>query len=335
MSWATLGTLALPFNLQRNGVQARMDLARNSHELTTGQVKSPARHLRGDVAALHAIENRLVRIAGFEASLKQTATMFEVAQSSLDRVTEAGQLLAEKLVMTSQAAAGASAGGVAALAAKTALDETISALSQNVAGRAIFSGIQSDRVPLVSSAELLASAANAVAGLTTAAEIASALEDFFLTGSGFGSAIYQGGAAEPGGMIDDGLAAPPVPTGNDPAIRRQLMNMAMVVLMGNGAVALSAEEGRALQQRALSGLMENVPALNRMQAQVGDAQEMLEHRLTRLSVERDRLENMRSDKIGVDPFKAAMAVEQSRVQLESIYTLTARISRLSLTEYLR
>jgi flagellar hook-associated protein 3 FlgL len=335
MSWATLGTLALPFHLQRVGAQARSDLARHSHELTTGQVQSAARHLRGDLGALHAVENRLVRIAGFEAALKQTATAFEVAQSSLGRVAEVGQKLAEKLVMTAQASAGPSARGVAALAAKNAMDETISALSQSVAGRALFSGTHSDRVPLAGSAELLQAAAEAVGELTDAAMIADRLELFFMTDDGFSNALYHGGPAEPGGFIDDGLSAPPLPTADDPAIRRQLMNMAMVVLMDNGALSLSPEEERTLQQRALTELMGNVPALNRMQAQVGEAQEMLEHRLTRLSVERDRLEIMRSDKIGVDPYKAAMAVEQSRVQLESIYTVTARIARMSLTEYLR
>lgn len=336
MSWATLGTLALPYHLQRTGVQARSDLARHSHELTTGQVQSPARHLRGDIAALHAIENRLVRMEGFDAALKQTVTAFDTAQNALDRVAGLGQDLAEKLVLTAQSVAGPGAAKVAAQSARNAIEETISALSVNVAGRSLFSGVQTDRAPLASADALLDALGGVVAGAATAAEVTARLEAYFNDPeAGFATDIYRGGAPAAGGLLDDGQAAPALPTADDPAIRRQLMSAAMVVLVGEGALALDPAEEAALQQRAMVGLMENGPALAALQARVGDAQAALEQRQTRLSVERDRLELARSDAIGVDPYKAAMAVEQSRVQLESIYTVTARIARLSLTEYLR
>jgi flagellar hook-associated protein 3 FlgL len=336
MSWATLGTLALPFHLQRTGVQARSDLARHSHELTTGRVQSAARHLRGDIASLHSVENRLVRIDGFENALRQTVTAFDLAQEALSKVARAGDELADKLVLTAQSVAGPAARTVAAQAARNALEETISAMSLSVAGRSIFSGVHSDRAPLASADALLAALDTEVAGLTTAADVAAALEAFFNDPEGgFETDIYRGGPAAAGGAIDDGQPAPVLPTADDPAIRRQLMSAAMVVLIDNGALTLDqAEEGK-LQQRAMVGLMENGATLAALQARVGDAQATLEQRQIRLSIERDRLEVARSDMIGVDAYKAAMAVEQSRVQLESVFAVTARIARLSLTEYLR
>ncbi len=336
MSWATLGTLALPFHLQRTGVQARTDLARSSHELTTGRVQSAARHLRGDLGALHAIENRLTRITGFETALKQTVTAFDAAQSALDRVAQNGQGLAEKLVMATQSGTGPSVRAVAATAARNVLEETISALSTTVAGRALFSGVLSDRGPLPGVDAFLAELAPQVAGLTTAADVITALEDYFTDpNAGFSTDIYRGGPARPGGVIDDGDPAAALPTADEPALRSLMMHAAMVVLIDNGAVTLSSGEERLVHSRAMTGLLENATDMAALQARVGVAQEAFEQRQTRLSVERDRLEMARSDKIGVDPYKAAMAVEQSRVQLESIYTVTARIARLSLTEYLR
>lgn len=336
MSWATLGTLALPFHLQRTGVQARQDLARHSHELTTGQVASPARHLRGDIGALHSIENRLVRIDGFQNALKQTVTAFDLAQESLNKVARAGDDLAKKLVLTAQSVAGPAARTVAAQAARSALEETISALSLNVAGRSIFSGVHSDRVPLASAETLLAELGAAVDGQTTADAVMNALSDFFDDpDGGFATIIYRGGAPAVGGALDDGRPGPALPTADDPALRRQMMSMAMVVLLDNGALTLDPGQEGILQQRAMTGLLENGPALAALQARVGDVQAELDERQIRLSIERDRLEVARSDMISVDPYKAAMALEQSRVQLESIYAVTARIARLSLTEYLR
>lgn len=336
MSWATLGSLALPFTLQRSGVQARTDLARNSHELTTGRVESVGRHLRGDLAALHAIENRLTRIDSFEAALKQTVTMFDSAQSALDKVARAGQGLAESLVLTAQSGAGPSASKVAAQVARGVLEETVSAMSLTVAGRAVFGGVQADRAPLAPPEALIDALRPAVAGVTSAADLADTLEAWFIDpGTQFETEIYRGGAATRGGKVDDGETAPALPTADDPAIRRQLMAAAMVVLVGEGATAMSPAEDRAALQAAMTGLLVNAAEVAATQARIGTAQEMLDQRLLRFSLERDRLEQARSDKIGVDPYKAAMAVEQARVQLESIYTVTARVARLSLTEFLR
>ena len=336
MSWATLGTLALPFHLQRTGVQARSDLARHSHELTTGRVQSPARHLRGDIAGLHSVENRLVRIDGFQNALKQTVTASDLAQKALSKVALSGQDLAEKLVLTAQSIAGPAARTVAAQAARNTIEETISALSLSVAGRSVFSGVHSDRAPLASADALLAALGAEVAGLTTAADVTTALEAYFDDpDGGFATDIYRGGPAAVGGAIDDGQTAPALPTADDPAIRRQLMSAAIVVLIDNGALTLDPAEEGALQQRAMIGLMENGASLAALQARVGDVQATLDQRQIRLSIERDRLEVARADMIGVDAYKAAMAVEQSRVQLESIYAVTSRIARLSLTEYLR
>jgi|GEM_PF-2036087 len=336
MSWSTLGTMALPYALQRNGVQARTDLARNSQELTTGQVQSVARHLRGDIAALHAIENRLSRIGTYELSIKQTTTAFDSAQSALDQVAKNGMSLAEKLVLTAQGSAGPSARTVSADAARSVIEETVSALSLSVAGRGVFSGVEVARAPLAPLNELLAALGPVVAGLTTEAELTAALETYFMSpGNGFLDDIYRGGHQAEGGMIDDGTPASALPTAADPAIRRQLMSAAMVVLIDSGAIEMNATEERKVLGQALTALLENAGGMAAMQARVGIAQEVLDQRMLRLSLERDRLEIMRSDKIGVDPYKAAMAVEQSRVQLESIYAMTARLTRLSLTEYLR
>ena len=39
--------------------------------------------------------------------------------------------------------------------------------------------------------------------------------------------------------------------------------------------------------------------------------------------------------VAADPFDAATGLQAAEAQLEALYTLTARLSRLSLTEYLR
>ena len=65
MSWLSLGSLALPFQLNRNALTLRTEMARLSQELVTGEAMDPQRRLKGDLAPLSAIETRLSRIEAY------------------------------------------------------------------------------------------------------------------------------------------------------------------------------------------------------------------------------------------------------------------------------
>mgnify|MGYP006193710875 CR=1 FL=1 len=55
----------------------------------------------------------------------------------------------------------------------------------------------------------------------------------------------------------------------------------------------------------------------------------------RNSAEITALELARAKIVSVDPFEAATKVKEAQTQLEMIYAVTARLSSLSLMEYLR
>jgi flagellar hook-associated protein 3 FlgL len=47
------------------------------------------------------------------------------------------------------------------------------------------------------------------------------------------------------------------------------------------------------------------------------------------------LEIARADLVAIDPFEAATRMEAAQTQLETLYSVTARLSRLSLVDFLR
>jgi len=55
----------------------------------------------------------------------------------------------------------------------------------------------------------------------------------------------------------------------------------------------------------------------------------------RNTAESSALELARAELIAIDPYKAATDLTSVQTQLETLYALTARLSRLSLVEYLR
>ncbi|KPQ05797.1 MAG: flagellar hook-associated protein 3 FlgL [Rhodobacteraceae bacterium HLUCCA12] len=336
MSWVSLGSLALPFQMQRNGVQLRDSVAQHSAELTTGRVAAPQQHLRGDLGELAVIESRLGRIQTYETVIGQNETVLETAQTSLQRFASLGALLSNQVLTAAFADSGDQSYESVGSAARTALGDMVSVLSVSVAGRTLFSGAAVDRGPLVSADQILAEVETAVSGLQTADEIHATLESFFLDPGGvFETAIYQGTGQSPGGALDDAQVASPLPDAADPAIRRHLMAVTMAALMEDPDLGLSRAETRNLAFKTMEEIESNGGAVTGLQAGIGFDQELLEQRLQRLSHERDSLVRARQGLIGTDPFESASVLEETRHRLESLYALTSRISRLSLLEYLR
>lgn len=336
MTWASIGSLSLPFQMQRHGVALRTEMARHSSELTTGRVEAPQRHLRGDLVGLAAVETRLTRITTFDRVLAESATAFDSAQVALDRVFTLGSGLSTQVMAAAFADSGVESYAAVGAAAFGTLEDMLSALSLRVAGRAVFSGAAVDRPPLVPPDQFMATVRAHVAGLGSAAEIVIALEDFFLSpGGGFETALYSGAPPAPGPAIGDGEQAPPLPTASDPAIRRHLMAAAMAALLDEGVLGDNQPQLRALAMAAMTTVESNAEALIGMQAGAGGAQELFEQRRIRLSHEQDALVRARDALIGTDPFQSASLLEETRHRLDMLYAITARVSRLSLLEYLK
>ena len=336
MSWISLGSLALPFQMQRKGVHLRHAMAKHSLEMTTGQVEAPQRHLRGDLGELAVIESRLTRIKSYDLVIGQNETLFETAQTALGRLADLGSLLSNQVLTAVLADSGDQSYASVGDSAQVALSDMVSVLSTSVAGRTLFSGAAVDRAPLVSADEILSAVSDSVAGLTTASDILDALEAFFFNPGGpFETLIYQGAGASPGGAIDDFETGPTLPTASDPAIRRHLMAAALGALLNDQTLVLARSETRALANNTMELAESNGEALTALRAGIGFGQGLLEQRSQRLSYEKDALVMARDRLVGVDPFESASLLEETRHRLEALYAVTARVSRLSLLEYLR
>ena len=71
-----------------------------------------------------------------------------------------------------------------------------------------------------------------------------------------------------------------------------------------------------------------------MQGRLGETQARIDETQIRLTGERDALNLARNNLIGADPYEAAGQLEVVQTRLETLYAVTARTSRLNLTEYL-
>ena len=109
----------------------------------------------------------------------------------------------------------------------------------------------------------------------------------------------------------------------------------VIIASSGGVLAGDAVERGRLAQQAGQQLVSTEDARTTLRARIGTVEAQIEAARTRNSAEETSLGILRSDLGSVDPYEAATRLQTVQSQLESLYLVTARVSRLSLTEYLR
>ena len=220
--------------------------------------------------------------------------------------------------------------------ARNNLGSIVSALNSNVAGRAIFAGNEVSTLPIVSAEDIVAAVRTALTGATTSADVRSALDTFFdPPGGDFETLIYQGATASLAPMqLGDGESVDLDLRADSVAFRATLKETTLAVLMAETVPSLITGEAAVLAKSLAEGLYGAQDAITAISADLGFAEGRVDQALTRISAEITSLEIVRGQLVEVDPFKTATELENVQLQLETLYTLTARSSRLSLVNFL-
>ena len=213
----------------------------------------------------------------------------------------------------------------------------VNTLNMQLAGRSLFSADAPDQIPLISGADMMAELRILVTGAPDASTIVSDVTTWFQdAGSGYETVAWQGGNGPSQAiLLAEGQSAKIGITALDPAIRKALTGLALTALAAEGAVSLVENEQRIFADNAAQSMINASSELIELRAKLGfeearieDARVTSESTQSSLQIEYGRLTSS-------DPYSTATELETVSTQLESLYILTARMSRLSLTEYLR
>ena len=121
---------------------------------------------------------------------------------------------------------------------------------------------------------------------------------------------------------------------DDPAIKALLKAAATAAMAGDAGLALSdTVKSELLRSAGLQMLSAAQPLVN-VQARLGIAEETVETTTVRQAAQKTAYGIMRNDLVSADPYDTAAELQQVQKQLETHYTLTARLSNLSLVEYI-
>ncbi len=334
-SASSTGDLARIFQARRMTTGIKQDLARLGQELTTGIRQDIGTAVSGDFSPIARIEHTLATLQARKVVTDEAGFAASAMQVALETVQNSGRTTSQGL-LSLQGNAGEANRTAAAQNARDHLETVIAALNTNVGGRSLFAGAATDRAALIDPATLMADLTAAVSGATTAADVVAGVDAWFDTpGGGFETTAYLG-ADEPMGafQIAEGRSVSLDVRADDPALREMLKGLALAALVSEGVLAGNSIGQTTLLTTAGERLIAADHDLTALRADIGVVEEEIENVAVSNEARMTSLKISRNDLVGVDPYETASEMEAAYNQLETYYTVTARLARLKFTDYL-
>lgn len=335
MTISSLGDLASSIQLRRDTARIKTDLERLTGELSSGVTSDIAGKLGGDYGFLAGLEQGLVRMDSYASVIGERGLVLTAQQATIGKLRGFGDVSAVLLTLPEA--------GNHALISNAGRDvlsrftSALGALNVQVGGQTVFSGVATDRPALADTETILAAleAEIAIAGATTAVDVETIVSDWFSVGGGYDTIGYVGGPPATAELrLSDSEVAPPTVNAEDAAIREQLAALSLGALLGRDVLSGDLDEQGDIARRAGERMIASNDALVELQASIGVSEQQVARATVEVASQADGLQVARTGLIEVDPYETAVKLQNAEVQLQTVYAVTARLSRLSLVEYL-
>lgn len=334
MSLTNLGDLSQSFSMRQRNIALRQDIDRFTTELATGQVADVRKVLDGNYSFLTDIERRTAILDGYGVATTEAALFTDATQQALSVIETFGSDLSASLLVAANSAVGVS-GAEIVPEGYNALAGVLGSLNTNIADRHIFSGTATDRPPLPDTDSVLAALLPVISGAATPDDVLTAATAWFDDPAGFEATLYQG---SPDSVGPVSLSQTDNVTMDvravDPRLKEVIKLTAIVALTDDPALGFARPEQSELLAKAGQSLLAAQDGIVSLRANVGFVESRIEGIATRNAAELTSLEFAKSGLLEIDPFEAATRLEETQFQLQSLYSVTVRMSQLSLVNFL-
>ncbi len=351
--------------------RAQNDLTAISKEVTTGRLADVGLTLGTSTSRSYSLRAELDRVNSFGVSNGLVAQRFDMMQTALTSIGTAGDDLMSSLLANGTTQPGLSA---TVDQAKAALQQMASALNTSSGSRFLFSGASSDQaaVRFKSATETDANgdpaavggyADGSTAAAATAAVFnatfgtsqtgngvanitASQLKAFLTDDNGFAKLFTDPAPGATGGWSNfSTVGSAPVYNSIDTSAQintsysagsEAFRNIAKayVMLSDLGVEGMSDESRKLLTSQASETLGKGLSQLTAMRGEIGASQKRIDDTSVELTSRSNVIKAAMNSLEGVDPYEASIRVTNLTTLLDTSYSVTARISRLSLLNYL-
>lgn len=335
MNNLSLGDMAQSLILSRRGASLKQALTQLSTEATTGLTADQTQTLKGNFVPIAGIESSLSQLGAYHSVTSETQIFTSLMQTALGTISSQATALGTSLL------SGASSSSpqqidVLGQDAANRLQTAMSALNTRAGERSLFAGQTTDHAAVASADTLLTALQTAItgAGAISSADVETAVNAWFADPNGFKATVYLGGDVLGPVPVGSDQTAQIDVTANDPAIQATLKGLAMAALLSRGVLAGSDVARADLAKRAGESLASSQSGFAQLGARLGTTEAALQNAATRNDAETNVLQTARLNLLSVDPYDTAAKYQETQTQLQTLYALTSRASRLSLVNFL-
>lgn len=328
------GDMAQSHQLRRLTAEAKTNVTQLSTEVATSTTANTTMHLKGNMRPLASIEATLSRLDSYQTRAKEAVLQAEMMQSSLETIERGIDGVFEVLTSTANFPTDLNL-EVSANEAREALRSIFQALNTSGPNGALFGGTATDQSPLASFDTFMQEIDTLLIAAADVSDVVASVETYFDDPSGFAASIFQGSDAfltemnvGPSTKIELRAKA------DQPEVKAILKGLALAYAAQATPGAMSQDDRGKIAQKGFDDLVQSQAGLNQIRAGIGRAQEALDSTVAANEAQSISYQMARQSLIGVDPYEAATALEEQQTQLETIYAITARLSRLNLTDFL-
>ena len=327
------GDGALAAALGRQVTSTKAEVGRLSIEATTGVARDLGHHLRGDLGALAGLQGDLGRLAAYGVNAATAALQAASMQTALEALDGSAADYATALVTAASSSQPAQLSSVIG-EGEQRFSAAIAALNTRVGARSLFAGVAVENAALAAPGAILDRLQTLTAAAQGADELEAIVTAWFADPAGFAAEGYTGGGPQGPVAVAAGEEVALDVTATDPLLHGTLAGLAIAALLDRGSFAGDAGVRADLARRAGETLLEAQTDRAALAARLGSAEATIADAAARNAAETSAHELARAELISVDPYEAATGLQAARDRLETLYSITARLSRLSLLDYL-
>lgn len=336
MPFNSIGDLASGLITRHSQIAAQKNLQKYAIDLTTGMASNIGEALRNDMSQPVYWQRDLAENRTLAKTLTESLTKIQAKGLALTALNEAISSVTID-VTTTLASNSEVVMDVASKNASYKLDQVLSQLNTQVSGQTIFSGSSTEKNAMASSSNILQSVKSYIGPIDTTLEVITKVSKWMQHQTNeFAEVAFTGGENDLSPIrlssnrtITDSIRA------NDPAIKMAIENLILATLASDEDLALNNASKATLLDEAANGLRGAHSKIINLEAGNGYIENELEKARTRVTSEISTTEQIRAETIGIDEFETARKLQETELQLEKIYAVTAKLSRMTLLEYLR
>ncbi|MGK2740940.1 flagellin [Tepidicaulis sp. LMO-SS28] len=351
MNVGALSTLGMSLQARKSAADVQRELMALQQEQATGKRRDVAEHLGALTSRDIMLRETFSQADSFITSNKTIASRIEITQAAMTGARENANAFISNIVA---ALNGDVAANLIPDAAADLIGNLEGALNTSFGGRLLFSGTNVDQQSIqisnqvnggtgVSPDQVLQNVIAAKAPVTDAATlndlltgpdgISSIFDDTHTNANfRFNTTFYNGNAQDVTARIDAETTVLAGARADDPGVK--LIMEAAYTLAALDPDTMPSGQYRTLLEGALDKVQRGIGQMEQTQAILGLSEQAIERAQERHDLTLNVATKQVNEMEGADPYETSVRLSNAISQIEATFSITARISRLSLMNYL-